>query len=140
MKTKNIVIWVALLAVLVIAAIIAQSHPGQPAQAPTIARSSGAQPIVTTTFKCNEYKTIGVSFYTGTSTPSTSANRPPTPGGSVALTLSDGRTMTLAQTVSADGGRYANPDESIVFWNVGDTATITENGTTTYANCTTIAQ
>ncbi len=51
------------------------------------------------------------------------------------VTLSDGRTMNLAQTVSADGGRYANSDDSFVFWTKGNGAFVTENGTTTYANC-----
>jgi hypothetical protein len=86
-------------------------------------------------FFYNGGKTISAAFYAGTSTPSADPNQPPVPGGSVALTLSDGRSMTLPQTVSADGGRYANADESIVFWNRGDTAFITENNVQTYANC-----
>src|SRR5581483_12293852 len=35
----------------------------------------------------------------------------------------------------ASGARYANADESFIFWNKGTTAFITENGQTTYANC-----
>ncbi len=80
---------------------------------------------------------INAAFYAGTSTPSTNPNQPPIPGGSVALTLSDGRSMTLPHTISADGGRYANAGESIVFWNTGDTAFITENNVKTYTNCST---
>ena len=53
------------------------------------------------------------------------------------ITLSDGRTMNLTQAVSADGGRYANSDESFVFWTKGDGAFVLENATTTYANCIT---
>ncbi|MBV9159354.1 MAG: MliC family protein [Candidatus Kaiserbacteria bacterium] len=49
----------------------------------------------------------------------------------------DGREMTLPQTISADGGRYANADESFVFWNKGNTAFVQENGTTTYDQCVT---
>ena len=56
---------------------------------------------------------------------------------SVTLDLSDGRTMNLPQAVSADGARYANADESFVFWNVGNSATIQENGKTTYDQCVT---
>ena len=54
-----------------------------------------------------------------------------------ALTLSDGRTMTLPRAQSADGARYANADESVVFWNVGNTAFITEgkDGAETYSGC-----
>lgn len=55
----------------------------------------------------------------------------------VDLVLSDGRTMTLPHAVSADGARYANADESIVFWTRGETGFITEggDGETTYSNC-----
>jgi len=53
----------------------------------------------------------------------------------VEISLSDGRTMNLSQTVAADGGRYANNDESFVFWTKGDGAFVNENGTTTYASC-----
>jgi membrane-bound inhibitor of C-type lysozyme len=35
--------------------------------------------------------------------------------------------MTLAQTISADGGRYANFDESFVFWSKGNGALVLEN-------------
>jgi len=51
------------------------------------------------------------------------------------VTLSDGRTMNLEHAISADGGRYTNPDESFVFWTKGNGAFVTENGTTTYAGC-----
>lgn len=56
----------------------------------------------------------------------------------VALTLSDGRTIALPHAMSADGARFANADESFVFWNRGNTAFITEgvNGPQTYSGCT----
>lgn len=53
----------------------------------------------------------------------------------VHLILSDGREMTIEQAVSASGARYANADESFVFWNKGDTAFIQEEGETTYTDC-----
>ncbi len=37
-------------------------------------------------------------------------------------------TMTLPQAISASGARYATADESIVFWNKGDSVFITQNG------------
>ena len=55
----------------------------------------------------------------------------------VSLTLSNGRRITLPHALSADGARYANADESFVFWNKGNTAFVTENGTTTYDGCVT---
>ena len=56
--------------------------------------------------------------------------------GSVRLALSDGRKISLPQTVSKSGARYANTDESFVFWNKDSSAFVEENGSTTYANCT----
>lgn len=65
--------------------------------------------------------------------------------GSVRLALSDGRQLSLPQTVSASlpaeasaqasGSRYANTDGSFVFWNKGITAFIEESGTQTYESC-----
>ena len=47
------------------------------------------------------------------------------------------KSVYLPQTISASGARYANDDESIVFWNKGDTAFITEGdpNTPTYKDC-----
>ena len=56
---------------------------------------------------------------------------------SVHLSLSDGRRLTLPQTISGSGARYANPNETFVFWNKGTTAFIQENGAMTYQNCAT---
>ena len=92
----------------------------------------------TAEFVCSQGKTISADFYQGAAKPASSAGGPPVPGGSVVLTLSDGRTMTLPQTISADGGRYANADESVVFWNVGNGATLTENGQQTFGGCVTV--
>lgn len=82
-------------------------------------------PVSINTFACDQGKTIGAVFYTN----------------KVALTLSDGRKMTLPQAISASGARYANNDESFVFWNKGNTAFINEGKTEpqaqTYTNCVT---
>ncbi len=48
---------------------------------------------------------------------------------SVTFTEESLGTMTLPQAMSASGARYANADESIVFWNKGDSVFITQNGT-----------
>lgn len=53
----------------------------------------------------------------------------------VELTLSDGRNMLLTQAISASGARYANPDESFVFWNKGDSAFILEADHATFRDC-----
>ncbi|TSC51896.1 MAG: hypothetical protein LiPW41_663 [Parcubacteria group bacterium LiPW_41] len=53
----------------------------------------------------------------------------------VELSLSDGRNMLLSQAISASGARYANQDESFVFWNKGNTAFIDEKGEVTFKDC-----
>ena len=45
--------------------------------------------------------------------------------------------VALPQARSASGARYANANESVVFWNKGDTAFIDENGKSTYSGCST---
>ena len=71
------------------------------------------------TFVCTGDKTINAQFRSS----------------SVDLQLNDGRTMTLPQAISASGARYANADESFVFWNKGDTAFVTEGSETTFQDC-----
>ncbi len=87
------------------------STPSKNAPTPT--------PIVT--YSCDNKKTIEATYLNT--------------AGQVALKLSDGRIMTLDHAMSADGARYATPDESIVFWSRGDTAFMTEGDKTTYQNC-----
>lgn len=76
-------------------------------------------PLLSATFECPD----GKSIYAGFSEKS------------VALALSDGRELTLPQTISGSGARYANEGETIVFWNKGTGAFIEENGVTTYRDC-----
>lgn len=82
--------------------------------------------IQTVYYVCAGNKWIMVSYYDGPARPRLGAGMPPTPGGSVAIQLSDGRAMTLPQTLSASGIRYANTDESVVFWSKGNGATLAE--------------
>ena len=76
-------------------------------------------PVATATFKCQGGKSIYAN--------------------SVSLKLSDGRSLTVPQAMSASGARYANKDETFVFWNKGDTAFVTEgkDGKETYSGCAT---
>jgi len=53
----------------------------------------------------------------------------------VELALFDGRRLLLPQAASASGARYANADESFVFWNVGRTAFVEEAGQRTFTGC-----
>ena len=82
-------------------------------------------PVNIATFSCSQGKTIGAVFY----------------NSKVDLTLSDGRKLSLPQGTSASGARYANADQSFVFWNKGNTAFVAEGKTEpqqeTYSNCVT---
>ena len=73
-------------------------------------------------FSCADSKSITAVFY-------------PKDDKFVDLMLSDGRKLSVPHAMSASGARYAKPDESFVFWNKGDTAFITENGSTTFSDC-----
>ena len=75
-------------------------------------------------YVCADSKTINATFNNG--------EEP-----SVDLVLSDGNKMTLPRVESASGGKYANEDQSIVFWNGGNDAYLEENAVKTYTNCTT---
>jgi membrane-bound inhibitor of C-type lysozyme len=94
--------------------------------------------IAAAAFACDGGKTVDATFYAGTSKPAAGA-RPPAPGGGVHLELSDGRELDLLQTVSADGARYADARESLVFWNRGNGAFVLENGRQTYTGCIVVA-
>lgn len=78
----------------------------------------------TVTFVCADSKSIVATFYLKDDK-------------FVDLKLSDGRNMSVPHAISASGARYANSDETFVFWNKGDTAFVTEGTTTaeTYSNC-----
>lgn len=114
-----------------------------------ITRSSAPKgtPIAQATYMCSGSKTITATYYQGAAQPGGGPNMPPAPGGSVHLVLSDGRTMDLAQTLSADGARYSNGNpqtqgsETFVFWNKGNGATVTENGNNqTFSGCIAVAK
>ncbi|MEI6528522.1 MAG: MliC family protein [bacterium] len=78
-------------------------------------------PVNSVKFICAEDKTIHADFYMNF----------------VRLDMKNNKVAYLPQTISASGARYANPDESIVFWNKGDTAFITEGdpNNPTYKDC-----
>jgi membrane-bound inhibitor of C-type lysozyme len=79
--------------------------------------------INSATFNCADNKIINAEFYKN----------------KVQIKINDGRSRFLPQTISASGARYANTDESFVFWNKGDTAFVEENGTQTIHDCITIS-
>lgn len=54
---------------------------------------------------------------------------------SVNVLLSDERVFDLQHTLSVDGMRFANTDDSIVFWTKGGNGRIEEKGEITYSEC-----
>ena len=83
--------------------------------------------IATATYFCKNNKFISATFKKDVSDSS-----------SVDLVLSDRRKLSLSQAISASGARYANLNESFVFWNKGNTAFIEEDGEQTFGDCATV--
>jgi membrane-bound inhibitor of C-type lysozyme len=92
-------------------------------------------PVATVQYSCAQGKSLIAKYFDGPTR--TAPDGRPIPGGRVVLTLADGKKLTLPQTLSGSGIRYANEGESFVFWSKGDTAFVEEgpNQTMTYENC-----
>ncbi len=92
-------------------------------------------PSQTVRYACDQGKSIVAEYFEGPA--GVAANGMPIPGGRVSLVLGDGRRLTLPQTISASGIRYADKGEAIVFWSKGDTAFVEEgpSQTVTYKDC-----
>jgi putative hemolysin/membrane-bound inhibitor of C-type lysozyme len=101
-----------------------ESIPRATPSGQAIAQSAPVAKKIQAFFACEAGKTVNAVFTNGRQS-------------SVKLTLSDGRELSVPQTASGSGARYANSDESFVFWNKGNTAFIEENGKTTYSKCMT---
>jgi membrane-bound inhibitor of C-type lysozyme len=110
-----------------------QTHQVQPKENPPPSNNLIAKVF----YQCNDQKTIEASYYKGAPAPLPQPGEPPQPTGSIILVLSDGRQMTLPQTISGSGIRYANKDESFVFFSKGNTALVLENNQQdqTYTGC-----
>ncbi len=51
------------------------------------------------------------------------------------IALSDGSTMNLPHVEAASGAKYANEDESVIFWTQGNEAFLEQDGKETYSDC-----
>lgn len=103
-------------------------------------KNPSPSPIAQVTYICNDNKTIYAAFYKG-EVKIVKPGEMPIPSGSVKIVLSDGRNLDLTQTISADGSRYANSDESLVFWSKGNGALVLENNVEkNYIGCIVIAK
>lgn len=97
-------------------------------------------PAIQVTYICEGGKTINATFYKGEAKISESGEMPIL-GGSAKISLSDGRDFDLPQTISASGVRYANNDESFIFWSKGNGALVLENNIEkSYIGCITLAE
>lgn len=70
-------------------------------------------------------KQVSVSYSNGTDSVKASFDNKK---GTVTFTHPSLGTVTLPQAISGSGARYANQDETIVFWEHQGEATITKNG------------
>ncbi len=117
-----------------------------PSAASKPAQMTPAQPIAVVIYQCDAGKMIQASYFSGIPEKASDTGGPPKPGGSVALELSDGPSITLQQTISADGVRYSNGDpqktnsETMVFWSKGRSAMMANGaGDKIYSGCLEVA-
>jgi membrane-bound inhibitor of C-type lysozyme len=99
------------------------------------ALAQAPSPAATVQYSCAAGKSLAAEYFDGPTR--TAPDGRPIPGGRVTLTLADGRKLTLPQTLSGSGIRYANEGETVVFWSKGDTAFVAEGPgqTVTYKDC-----
>lgn len=98
---------------------------------PPVVAPAPIAPIVLATivYRCGDDIDVQATYQESTQDSSPVEGVPPMPKGSVMLRIGDRvDTLTLNQTISADGGRYATPDDGIVFWNKGRGALFTNGG------------
>lgn len=83
--------------------------------------TDGSEPIASVSYACADGKTIDAVFFPDKAD----------------VKLSDGRELSLPQTISASGVRYAEDDDALVFWTKGKTAFITEGADAqeTFSDC-----
>src|SRR4051812_37207817 len=104
--------------ILFLALMVGLAYYGRDYIAKNKSQTSASNTVV---YTCNGDKSINATFFPGEAIPSKDPSQPPTLTGKVIVTFDNGKSAELPQTISADGGRYASPDSSIVFWDKGDT-------------------
>lgn len=142
---KPLLIFIAAIALLGVGYLIGTRYGSVPARELELGErdlSETSAPIAVVSYLCDGGKSIRAAYYNGTSKPPATPGGPPIPGGRVEVVLSDGRSLELAQTVSASGIRYSNGDpavsggESFVFWSKGNGALVLEhNKEQSYIGC-----
>lgn len=99
--------------------------------------TDGPSLVTTVRYSCDGGRSIGAAYYEGEEMSPLAPGEPPHPSGSVEVSLDGAASTTLGQTISASGIRYANEDESFVFWSKGDEALIMRDNKMDleYRNC-----
>lgn len=115
-RAKAIGIFVAVFAIAFVVGMKYSSNQSQ--QVPANAKINPNDPSFTV-YECSDDKSIWASYKES----------------EVSLSLSDGSTIFLPQATSGSGARFANEDESIVFWDKGGSAFLEQNGEKTYDGC-----
>lgn len=92
----------------------------------------------TVEYVCDGDKKVSTSFYQGPEAPRPEPGEIPVSNDSVDVAFDNGSKMSLRHVVSASGARFANEDESFVFWTRGYDAFVMKNDEidTEYENCT----
>lgn len=83
--------------------------------------------IDSVTYYCDAGKVIHATYYEDVNENNNSNSGIPNPVGLAEVTLENEEPVLLRQTISASGIRYANEDESFVFWSKGSDALIMRN-------------
>ena len=113
--TKKIISWVLVFLVIGFAIFSIKKFDSvkDPVQEETSQEEALPKIISTSVFMNKEGKTVPVIFYEE----------------AVLFQTQETGDLVLPQVISASGTRYANEDESVVFWNKGNEITITQNNT-----------
>ena len=116
--------------------------PMQAMKSQQMASSTHVMPIASALYTCDNGKTVSAAFFDGGPAVPVAPGQPPVPTGSAEVSLDGAASTTLHQTLSADGARYANSEESFVFWNKGNEALIMRDNSMDldYKNCTDTAK
>ncbi len=91
-------------------------------------------------YTCDNGREISAIYYENPAKAApVTPGEPPVPTGSVELSLNGAASTTLPQTISGSGVRFANEDESLIFWNKGNSAIVMhgDNLDPDYENCMT---
>lgn len=120
MNKKTFVSIIVVLVIIIVGVIVLKKAPKNEVQNdPTLGQEISI--TGTGTFMCSNGKSIDAIFTEN----------------SAIIAVND-QVLELPQTISASGARYANADESFVFWEKGGTAFVEESGVVTYDECVTV--